>query len=318
MLTEPQIQRYARQILLKGVGGKGQERLLATPVEVRGQSEALSVAANYLVLGGSPVAGSPPGAFLGALTPATVNPDAASAATPVLEVVAAPETPSGRLPWVWLGPGVVMASPLACALCVQASSAAGGLGGPEVSVVARGSAAALLAQRVALGTLTGPTAFRFDLQGLSLWQPPACAAHQGGPLPLSWSFSLAEVLMQARAHAEASAPNEAVAVVLKRGETWAYHVLPNRRAGPQFEVAPSDWVAMAQETEQAGAVVVALAHSHPTGPAIPSLHDAEGLAPGGAPHAPLFLLTSVEPPQQRWWRFVDGRFLEEKQAVVDF
>lgn len=55
MLTEPQIQRFSRQILLREVGGAGQERLLNTPVHVIGQGEAFDVARNTLVAGGTPL-----------------------------------------------------------------------------------------------------------------------------------------------------------------------------------------------------------------------------------------------------------------------
>jgi hypothetical protein len=54
-LSEAQIQRYSRQILLQGVGGVGQARLIAGAVEVRGEGPALDTAAAYLAAGGSPV-----------------------------------------------------------------------------------------------------------------------------------------------------------------------------------------------------------------------------------------------------------------------
>jgi hypothetical protein len=48
VLTEAQILRYSRQILLREVGGAGQEKLLATPVQATG------VTADLLAAGGSP------------------------------------------------------------------------------------------------------------------------------------------------------------------------------------------------------------------------------------------------------------------------
>jgi hypothetical protein len=51
-LTESQIQRYARHILLPEVGGVGQERLLATGVRVRGESMVVELAGDYLSAAG--------------------------------------------------------------------------------------------------------------------------------------------------------------------------------------------------------------------------------------------------------------------------
>jgi hypothetical protein len=51
-LTEPQIERYERQILLKEVGGKGQERLLAATVQVQGHGVGADEAATYLAAAG--------------------------------------------------------------------------------------------------------------------------------------------------------------------------------------------------------------------------------------------------------------------------
>ncbi len=47
-LTEEQIQRYSRQILLREVGGRGQVTLLSTRVALRGEGAALATAAAYV------------------------------------------------------------------------------------------------------------------------------------------------------------------------------------------------------------------------------------------------------------------------------
>lgn len=49
MLTDTQIDRYSRQIILPEVGGRGQERLLAARVTVLAEIEDLTPALNYLV-----------------------------------------------------------------------------------------------------------------------------------------------------------------------------------------------------------------------------------------------------------------------------
>src|SRR5262249_48767329 len=56
-LTEAQVVRYSRQILLAPVGGVGQERLLAAGVHVQGHGQALATAAAYLAAGGTRVEG---------------------------------------------------------------------------------------------------------------------------------------------------------------------------------------------------------------------------------------------------------------------
>lgn len=55
MLTEDQIQRFSRQILLREVGGLGQERLLATPIAVEGQGAVFDLVRQTLQMGGSPL-----------------------------------------------------------------------------------------------------------------------------------------------------------------------------------------------------------------------------------------------------------------------
>jgi len=51
-LTDPQIERYSRQILLREVGGEGQARILAARVLVAGEGLVLPVAALYLAAAG--------------------------------------------------------------------------------------------------------------------------------------------------------------------------------------------------------------------------------------------------------------------------
>ena len=51
-LSESQIQRYARHILLPEVGGVGQEKLLAAEVRVRGERDVTELAGNYLSAAG--------------------------------------------------------------------------------------------------------------------------------------------------------------------------------------------------------------------------------------------------------------------------
>jgi len=51
-LTDPQIERYSRQILLREVGGEGQAKILAAHVLVAGDGLVLPIAALYLAAAG--------------------------------------------------------------------------------------------------------------------------------------------------------------------------------------------------------------------------------------------------------------------------
>lgn len=79
MLSEEQIQRYSRQILLKELGGRGQQRLLSTPIEVEGSSPALDVAVAFLAASGTPLVDRAPerAGFVHGVTLASFAPDAA-------------------------------------------------------------------------------------------------------------------------------------------------------------------------------------------------------------------------------------------------
>lgn len=48
MLSDHQIERYARQIVVPEIGGRGQERLLSATVAIHGGGDAASVCATYL------------------------------------------------------------------------------------------------------------------------------------------------------------------------------------------------------------------------------------------------------------------------------
>jgi hypothetical protein len=52
MLTDSQIERYSRQIVLPEVGGRGQERLLAARAAIVGRGEAVLFCAAYLAAAG--------------------------------------------------------------------------------------------------------------------------------------------------------------------------------------------------------------------------------------------------------------------------
>ena len=141
-LTEEQIVRFSRQILLRDVGGKGQERLLGAAVSVEGEGAAVTSAIDYLQAGGSrAVRGG------------------SDAANHQLFVSA---------------DRIAILSPGGCPACFAALKR----GAPSDSV-ALGALAALVVQRAALGISTEPiAAFALD-DALELQrEEPARCAHR--------------------------------------------------------------------------------------------------------------------------------------------
>ena len=148
-LREDQIVRYGRQILLREVGGKGQERLLASPVRVIGSGPAIDDAVAWLVSGGTPVesVGAPSSGFLAGV------PLPPMSSAPVVELVALGEKTTSKA-LIVIGNGVAFRTASACDSCWQEMlspltpaplPAGAGRGSPL------GALAALIAQRMALG-----------------------------------------------------------------------------------------------------------------------------------------------------------------------
>ncbi len=146
-LTEAQIQRYARQILLGPVGGRGQEQLLAAPVRVLG----LDATAAYLAAGGSPVEFEGTSGFFAGASIAAFNPDAAVSdqnLAPGLIAVLHAGIPTWVARAVAVGKGAVVYRDGGCPDCFASTAAALELGVPGVGVQAL---AALAWQRIVLG-----------------------------------------------------------------------------------------------------------------------------------------------------------------------
>lgn len=175
MLREDQIQRYSRQILLREVGGRGQERLLAAPVLVRDASPALDVAVAYLVAGGTPVVLAPGVTVAGFLDGASLDalsPDAASTRAPALTLGVRSIGEDGTEVVVTAG-SVAWRAKGACAACWAANPPVDAVG-PSVVV---GALAALVIQRLVLGRADPLGAFSWDGHQLRSTFV-ACSAHQ--------------------------------------------------------------------------------------------------------------------------------------------
>jgi hypothetical protein len=173
-LREEQILRYSRQILLKDVGGRGQEALLEGGARLEGSGPAGLTAAAYLAGGGTPVVASETRlapAAVGFLVSAEdvgrsaaevlsrvlpdVNPDAAvpPAAGRIAEL---PAAWNGEAPWVALGGdgtrgAVVFRGRQGCVWCFGETVRT--LQAPPMGVlgVALGALGALVFQRLRLG-----------------------------------------------------------------------------------------------------------------------------------------------------------------------
>lgn len=183
-LTEDQVQRYGRQILLREVGGRGQRRLLAHPVRVASRNAALDVAAAYLAAGGTPVelpqGPSPSGFFAGAPL-ASFNPDAAPGPPAYATLHAAGAAEALDAPAVVVGgDGVVFAREGACPACLERAAQALAPAVAPADEVLLGALAALALQRLVLhapGAQAPVAQVRLVDGALRTPEAPRCAVH---------------------------------------------------------------------------------------------------------------------------------------------
>lgn len=200
-LREDQVFRYSRQILLREVGGSGQERLLREGFRLVGEGAAQQVAAAYLAAAGCAVSagnrpvrageegflvaaadvGRPLGATLARAVTA-LNPDAVvdgeGATSGELGEVPARFDGEGlrvALGALEEGAGVAWAAPGACGACFARAveGLTPGLEGP-LAVLA-GSVAALVAERLVLGhSGAAGLVHLHPAHGLTPREPPWC------------------------------------------------------------------------------------------------------------------------------------------------
>lgn len=175
-LKEKQLRRYARQILLSQVGGRGQQALLEHGAAVLGSGSAQAVAAAYVAAAGSPVRGppsrtveaaevgflfdagdvkSPAGAPLESALKA-LNPDAAKKPQEVGLLAEMPAQLSAPPPWVLMGwsggrGGLIYRTGEGCAACFLNTALLIQRGEAAPASVALGALGALVFQRCVLG-----------------------------------------------------------------------------------------------------------------------------------------------------------------------
>ncbi len=155
-MREDDIQRYGRQILLKELGGRGQAKLMARGVVVRGEGPGISDAVTYLTIGGTPVS---------------------QGSGVVLASVGGEVPSSGDV--VLLGCGVAWRTAAACDACwAQTRERLAPLSTASVVI---GSLAALTVQRVVLGWADPLGLVTWDGAKLVSGPPARCELHQERP-----------------------------------------------------------------------------------------------------------------------------------------
>jgi hypothetical protein len=176
-LNEQQIQLYARQILLKPVGGRGQEKLCRAHAVITGSGLCVDVARTYLAAGGSSFSREPGegGRDSGRIRGAAESQRGVEEAPATLTRRFAPPSPAeGR-------GGVIIGSELHwtdCADCF-AEALASSHPAPDDCATLAGTLAALLFQRQVLGI--GPADGRLRLHSDGTFEPIApirCGAHR--------------------------------------------------------------------------------------------------------------------------------------------
>lgn len=111
-------------------------------------------------------------------------------------------------------------------------------------------------------------------------------------------------------HAQQSLPEECVGLLSGQGETiLAWHPLSNRLHSPrQFMADEAELVAQLRQIRENGQELVAIYHSHPNAPAVPSAAD---LQQSYYPNA-LYLIVSL---QTHGRLEMNGYRIQENQAV---
>jgi proteasome lid subunit RPN8/RPN11 len=130
---------------------------------------------------------------------------------------------------------------------------------------------------------------------------------------LTLPHGLSERLVE---QARAELPNEACALLggnASTGRVSSVHAARNRLASPyRYDVDPDDLVRTIHEIEARGEDLVAIFHSHPATPAIPSPTDLRE-----ARYPVIHLVASLAGPSAhiRAWRFVGGEAAEVTLTV---
>lgn len=117
-------------------------------------------------------------------------------------------------------------------------------------------------------------------------------------------------------HAQAELPNEACALLggdADTGRVTSLHPARNRLASPyRYDVDPNDLVRIVHDIEARGEALVAIFHSHPATPAVPSPSD---LREARYPVIHLVASLAGPSPAVRAWRITGGEAAEVPLTV---
>jgi proteasome lid subunit RPN8/RPN11 len=132
------------------------------------------------------------------------------------------------------------------------------------------------------------------------------------PLEIPWRILAAMV-----EHCMREAPLEACGILAGRREPWVDCLFPLRNelaSRTRYNASPADLIAAIQAMRSNSSVMLALYHSHPASPAIPSRTDLELNHYGPLPRVIVSLAGPV--PEVRIWRLEAERFEEVRWRAL--
>jgi proteasome lid subunit RPN8/RPN11 len=126
------------------------------------------------------------------------------------------------------------------------------------------------------------------------------------------------LLEQIVAYARAGLPLECCGLLAGQ-ESSATQFIPitNRLASAtEFDMEPAELIGALRSLRTNGKMLLAIVHSHPRGPALPSARDIERAWYPDAAHV-IVSFASAETPEVRGFRILDGEVIEiELRAIV--
>jgi [CysO sulfur-carrier protein]-S-L-cysteine hydrolase len=100
------------------------------------------------------------------------------------------------------------------------------------------------------------------------------------------------------------------------GSVSRFIPISNRLASAtEYEMEPAELIASLRSLRQSGEKFLAIFHSHPRGPAVPSTRDIDRAYYPEAAHV-IASLVSAETPEVRGFRIVDGEAIEIELRVI--
>ena len=127
----------------------------------------------------------------------------------------------------------------------------------------------------------------------------------------------ADVLEQVVRHAQSHAPKESCGLIA--GRAVGERLIPIRNlldSTTAFEMEPAELIRSLRQLRESGDQLLAIYHSHPSGPAHPSAEDVRRAYYPEAAHI-IVSLETPETPVVRAFRIIDGTAVEiELRAIV--